>query len=138
MTQPVVGEITRGAGFWTVRSVNRDATYVVRLDPPRCTCPDHMIRRQRGLCKHLRAVQAIAGSKPTVWVGWERRDKASPWRIIARGQSWEEVTDLTLTRPQPGRLSETIVLPAGQRPIGLVEAAKAEVIDGPNLEATSA
>src|SRR5438552_9474926 len=93
-TQPAVGQIIPGPGCWTVKSTNRDTSYVVRLDPPRCTCPHNRFRRE--VCKHLKAVQAMAPARPVSWIGWERQDKASAWRAVAFGDSWDSVTRATL------------------------------------------
>ena len=52
-----IGRVRQSGPLWLVPSQSDDSTYKVDLtgDAPRCTCPDHELRRQK--CKHIYAVE---------------------------------------------------------------------------------
>jgi transposase len=51
------GKIKRRGSLWLVPSTSKGERYTVDMDSekPRCTCPDHELRRN--VCKHIHAVQ---------------------------------------------------------------------------------
>jgi hypothetical protein len=59
-------------------------------------------------------------TKATTYVGWLRRDRGDAWRPVARG-TYAQVEQALAELPGEGRPEESIVLPAGQQPIGRCE-----------------
>jgi hypothetical protein len=59
------------------------------------------------------------------WVGWIRLSNSAPWQAVIEANSAVEAEALLADVPPKGRLEESMVLPAGQKPIGTVQTRRA-------------
>ena len=90
------GQITERKTSWSVRSETRNVYYyyIVRLDKPRCTCPDFELRQER--CKHIYAVEYVSGRRSMP--GADERKQASVRPTYP--QNWPVYNDAQ-TREKP-------------------------------------
>jgi hypothetical protein len=66
---------------------------------------------------------AKQGDTASMFIGWIRSDRRSPWRAACTASSYQECERALSELPAQGRREESQVLRQGERPQGRVEQA---------------